>query len=75
MPTNHKWDAELLAEDIALRGWLPKDLAVKADVADNTVYRFLDGSTQTAKTAKKLADAMGYSVRRYLLSARRRRVA
>lgn len=55
-----------------MRGWLPKDLARKAEVADMTVYRFLSGDTQTARTAKKLADALGYSVKRYLISSRRR---
>lgn len=59
-----------MAEDVALRGWLPIDLARKARVADMTVYRFLRGEQQTAPTAKKLAAALGYSVRRYLISSR-----
>lgn len=75
MATTPRFNADLLADDIALRGWLPKDLARKADVADMTVYRFLSGESQTARTAKKLADALGYSVRRYLISAKSRRVA
>ncbi len=59
-----------MRDDMALKGWLPIDLARAADVADMTVYRFLAREAQTAKTAKKLADALGYSVRRYLISAK-----
>jgi plasmid maintenance system antidote protein VapI len=70
MATSNRFDAELMADDIALRGWLPKDLARQADVADMTVYRFLSGERQTARMAKKLAEAMGYSVKRYLISSR-----
>jgi hypothetical protein len=36
-----------------------------------TVIRFLRGETQTGKTARKLAEALGYSSRRYLISSRR----
>jgi hypothetical protein len=75
MATGSRFNAKLLADDIALRGWLPIDLARKARVADMTVYRFLSGEVQTPRTAKKLAGAMGYSVRRYLISASRQAVA
>lgn len=75
MATAPKFNGALLADDIALRGWLPIDLARKAEVSDMTVYRFLSGEVQTARTAKKLAEAMGYSVRRYLIAASRRAVA
>lgn len=70
MATQTRFDADLMAKDIALRGWLPIDLARKADVADMTVYRFLRGERQTARIAKKLAGALGYSVRRYFISSR-----
>lgn len=70
MATGTRFNATLLADDIALRGWLPIDLARKARVADMTVYRFLSGERQTARTAKKLAGALGYSVRRYLIASR-----
>lgn len=72
MATTPRFNAALLAEDIALRGWLPIDLARKADVSDMTVYRFLSGERQTARTAKKLAEAAGYSVKRYLISSRKK---
>jgi transcriptional regulator with XRE-family HTH domain len=72
MATTSKFDAALMADDIALKGWLPIELARRAGVADMTVYRFLSGERQTAPTAKKLAKALGHSVRRYLISARGR---
>jgi hypothetical protein len=67
-----RYDTDRMVEDIALKGWLPIDLARKARVADMTVYRFLDGRSQTAPIAKKLARALGYSIRRYLISSRER---
>lgn len=66
-----RFDAQRMAEDMALRGWSKLDLANEAGVADMTVIRFLRGERQTAKTAKKLALALGYTVRRYLISRRR----
>ena len=67
MATGTRFDGQRMADDIALRGWLPIDLARKAGVADMTVYRFLRGERQTAPMAKKLAEALGYSIRRYLI--------
>lgn len=64
-----RFDAQLMAEDMAMKGWTKLDLATKAGVADMTVIRFLRGERQTAPTAKKLARALGHSVRRYLLVA------
>lgn len=63
-----EFDAQRMAEDMALKGWTKLDLANAAGVADMTVIRFLRGDSQTAPTAKKLARALGYSVRRYLIS-------
>lgn len=56
-----------MAEDMAIKGWTKLDLAKRADVSDMTVIRFLRGERQTGRTAKKLASALGYSVRRYLI--------
>jgi transcriptional regulator with XRE-family HTH domain len=57
----------LMAEDMAVAGMNKADLAIKAAVSDMTVIRFLRGERQTNRTAKKLAKALGYSVRRYLV--------
>ena len=66
-----RFDHHLMAEDTALKGWTPAELARRAGVADMTAYRFLDGTSQTPPTAKKLARALGHSLRRYLISSRR----
>ncbi len=52
---------------MAEKGWLPTDLARVAEVADSTVNRFLSGEFQTPKTLKKLAAALGYTSKRYLI--------
>lgn len=75
-----RFDTQRLADDMALKGWSKLDLATRAQVNDMTVIRFLRGDHQTAKTALKLATALGYSVRRYLVTSkpaatRRRKVA
>ena len=64
------FDVQLLAEDMAAKGWNKLDLARVAQVSDMTVIRFLRGERQTAPTAKKLATALGRSVRRYIISDR-----
>lgn len=64
------YDVALMRDDIAAKGWLPVDLARAASVSHMRVGRFLSGERQTARTAKKLADALGRSVRRYLISSR-----
>lgn len=51
---------------MALRGWNNSALAAKARVSSMTVGRFLSGEVQTAKTAAKLAKALGHEVSRYL---------
>ncbi len=60
------YDTAKLATDMANRGWLARDLARAAEVSEMTVSRFLRGERQTATTAKKLAEALGFSVRRYV---------
>jgi transcriptional regulator with XRE-family HTH domain len=63
-----RFNVERLVQDMTLRGWNATDLARAADVSAMTVSRFLRGEAQTAPTAKKLADALGYTVRRYLVT-------
>lgn len=61
-----RYNIDRLRTDMALRGWGPVDLAHRAHVSDETVYRFLKRQTQTSRTAHRLSRALGYSVRRYL---------
>jgi plasmid maintenance system antidote protein VapI len=51
---------------MALRRWNAQDLARASNLSPKTINRFLDGTVQTTKTAGKIADAFGYSVKRYL---------
>jgi plasmid maintenance system antidote protein VapI len=70
------YDGSLMARDLQERGWLPTDLAKRAKVADITVSRFINNKQQSARTAKKLARALGYTTpRRYLLASSREAVA
>ena len=64
------YDTAKLSEDIAAKGWFFSDLAKRAGVSNMTVTRFLRGEHQTNPTAKKLSRALGYSVRRYIISDR-----
>jgi transcriptional regulator with XRE-family HTH domain len=59
------WNVKKLAADMAVRGWGTQDLAERAGIGTRTVARFLTGSVQTTKTAQKLADGLGHSVKRY----------
>lgn len=60
-----------MQRDMAAKGLMAAHLALRASVSRSTVTRFFDGSFQTPKTAKKLAQALGYPLRRYLLHAER----
>ena len=67
----NRYDSDRMATDMALRGWLAADLSRVSGVSPMTVSRFLNGQTQTARVAIRLAAALGYSVRRYLKTAKR----
>lgn len=64
-PKALRYNVALIYDDMALKGWLPTDLARKAGLSDMTISRFLGGDTQTPPTAKKIAEALGRSIRRY----------
>lgn len=70
-----RFNARLLAEDMAAAGLGKLDLAKRAGVSDMTVIRFLRAERQTARTAKKLAKALGKSVRRYIVAEPSQEVA
>lgn len=60
-----KFDAEAIQRDMALKGWMATDLARAAGLSKMTISKFLKGELQTAKSAGKIARALGYSIRRY----------
>ena len=66
MQQTARFNTGLLQQDMAKLGWQPADLAEHAEVARSTVSRFIAEIHQTNRTARKLASALGYSVRRYL---------
>lgn len=61
------YDITKLAEDMANHGWDQTDLAREAGVSVATVSRFFSGEYRTNPTAKRLAIALGYAVRRYIV--------
>lgn len=67
-----RYNTQLMAEDMAAKGWSKDDFARRAGVSDMTVIRFLRGDAQTAPTAKKLADALGKGVSRYIVPSEER---
>lgn len=67
--TRLDYNVEQIREDLKDRGWLPRDLARVCDLSDATISLFLNGYRQTPRTAKKIADAFGKSVRRYRTSS------
>lgn len=69
MATTVEYAVDQMRADMAAKGWIARDLARAADLSDARVSRFLKGDVQTARTAQKLAKALGYSVRRYLIRA------
>jgi ribosome-binding protein aMBF1 (putative translation factor) len=58
-----------MRHDQAAKGWNDIDLAKAAKVHQTTVSRWFAGSISNPKLAKKLARALGYSVRRYLIAS------
>ncbi len=70
-----EFNAQLMAEDMAAKGWTKLELATRADVSDMSVIRFLRGERQTPPMAKKLAKALGRSIERYLIRASEASVA
>lgn len=72
MANTPRYNVARMRDDIADRGWKPVDLARAADVSEMAVSRFLNRKASNPRTALKLALALGYSVRRYYISARRR---
>jgi transcriptional regulator with XRE-family HTH domain len=66
MQQERRFAVARMQADMTAKGWQPSDLADRAGVAPSTVSRFFSGEIQTARVAKKLAVALGYSLRRYL---------
>jgi hypothetical protein len=61
------YNTQRMLEDMAERGLMPIDMASLTGMGLSTVTGFLKGERQTAKSAKKIAAAMGYSPKRYVI--------
>ena len=70
--TARRYNVSKMREDMEAKTWLAKDLARAADVSEQTVSRLFrfEGEGIRVTTIGKLATALGYSVRRYLVRAR-----
>ena len=68
MQVTPEFDVAAMQADMFAKGWLPMDLANAADISHMTVARFFEGQHRTPRTAKKIAQALGRPVRRYLLT-------
>jgi len=64
------YDTERLRQDLALREWFGSDLARAAGVSDMTVTRALRGGPVSARMMGRLARALGFTIRRYLVTRR-----
>ena len=62
-----RYDTQKMVEDMALRGLNLTALADVAGLSVKTVAAFIAGKTQTAKCGQRIALALGYSTRRYLI--------
>ena len=59
------FDHERLKLDAAAKGWDGETLAAASGVSAMTISRFFRGQPISPRTAKKLADAIGKSLKRY----------
>lgn len=69
MAISIRFDGSKAAYDMTAKGWEIADLARHSRLSTRTVYRFISGEVQTSKTARAIAKALGFSVRRYLQEA------
>lgn len=68
MVASPTYDIAKLKRDMAKKGWLPRDLARQSGLSDMTVSRFLRGLRANPRTARRLAEALGHRVDRYLVA-------
>lgn len=61
------YNGKLAFEDMVAKSLEIEDVVRKSKLSQRTVYRFFSGELQTSNTAKRIAKALGYSTRRYLI--------
>jgi DNA-binding phage protein len=67
METAYAFDVDKMRGDIAAKGWLPTDLARVAGFHDETIARHLRGDRSNPRTVKRMAEALGFGIKRYLI--------
>lgn len=65
---NIRFNTGLMRVDAVEQGLTATALAKKARVSKMRVSRFLNGDSKSPVTAKRLAQALGFEVRRYLVT-------
>jgi plasmid maintenance system antidote protein VapI len=65
-----RYDVRLMRQDQAEAGLSDNGLAKLAKVGWPTIERFMSGKARTPGTAKKIAKALGYPVKRYIVGYR-----
>jgi predicted transcriptional regulator len=66
---SRRFRVDRLRRDMDRLGWNGSELSRQSDVPSATLFRFLTGQVQTARTLKKLADALGHPPERYINGA------
>jgi transcriptional regulator with XRE-family HTH domain len=55
-----------IKRDLRAKGWNYTDLFRATNLGSATISRFMRGKSQTPKTAKKIADALGKDLSEYV---------
>lgn len=63
----HDYDLALMEKDMDLKGWRQVDLAAAAGLSPFRVSRALSGRRRNPRTLKRMAEALGHELERYLL--------
>lgn len=66
-PSTIDYNVDLFESDMAAKGWMLTDIAREAALSNSTVGRFFSGKRRTPRVAKKIALALGYQVKRYIV--------
>lgn len=67
MATPLQFDGQRATEDMAAQGLDARDVARLSGLSLRTIYRFMAGDVRKVATARRFAQALGYSTRRYLV--------
>lgn len=77
MQRTSRYDIDKMLDDMAARGLQFVDIATRCQppTPRSSITRFFSGAHQTPRMAKRIAEAIGFSLRRYALASERRAAA